>query len=208
VTIAVSGQGRNQRQIVETLTGKTDVALLNGAIIGWDVPALLQGVKQLKIPSFKRQPSQKTEFSELAATFNITNGLAQNDNLRLVSPVLRVTGAGNIMLPAREIDYTVRPVLAVNQEPQATGQSGGLGVPVKIQGSWDDPKITPDLGGINATQAVDAVKQLGEQFKGKNTGEALKSLFGGEKSGGAANSEPGASKTDKAKQLLEGLFKQ
>lgn len=208
VTIAVSGQGRNQRQIVETLTGKADVTFLNGAIVGWNVPALLQGVKQLKFPSFKRQPTEKTDFSELAATFNITNGLAQNDNLRLVSPALRVTGAGNIMLPAREIDYTARPVLAVNQDAQPAGQAGGLGVPVKIQGSWDDPKITPDLGGINANQAVDAVKQLGEQLKGKNAGDALKSLFGGEKSGGTATTEPGASNTDKAKQLLEGLFKQ
>ena len=48
-------------------------------------------------------------FSEFAGSYVITNGVAQNKDLRLVSPRLRVTGQGSIDLAQRQLDYTVNP---------------------------------------------------------------------------------------------------
>lgn len=214
LTLALSGQGRSQKQIVETLTGNANIVFANGAIVGWNIPGMVRNITQGKLSGLSQSPTEKTDFSELSSTWQVTNGLARNDDLKLVSPLLRVSGAGNVMLPPREIDYLVRPTLVASLEGQgAATPARGLEIPVKIQGSWDKPKITPDLGGVlkDPNQAVEAVKQLGQQFKGKSADDIVKGLLGGDKSGTASGTsgtpatEP--SDKDKAKQLLEGLFK-
>ena len=49
-------------------------------------------------------------------------------------------------------------------------RSGGLEIPVKLNGSWDRPTIAPDIDGVlkNPDQAIDTIKQLGKQFQEKN----------------------------------------
>ena len=44
----------------------------------------------------KADKAQKTDFSELTATFKIANGVARNNDLSLKSPLLRVGGEGDI----------------------------------------------------------------------------------------------------------------
>lgn len=213
VTVAVSGQGKSQRQIIETLNGKTDFAIANGAIVGWNIPAIVRGVSQGRLSGLDRTPSEKTDFSELVSTWTITNGLAQNQDLRLISPLLRVTGAGNVMLPAREIDYMLKPSLVASLEGQgATAQSQGLEIPIHITGSWEKPKLKPDASGIlkDPNQAIQAVKDLGKQFKGKSAQEIVDGLLGSKANDGDAAAPADGTKPsdkEKAKKLLEGLFK-
>lgn len=210
LSLAVSGQGHSQRQIIETLTGKADLVFANGAIVGWNIPGMVRGITQGKLSGLDRSPAEKTDFSEFASTWTITNGLAQNQDLRLVSPLLRVAGSGNVMLPAREVDYTVRPTLVASLQGQgAAAQASGLEIPVRVTGSWDKPKFAPDASGIlkDPNRAVEAVKELGKQFKGKDAGEIVKGLLGGDKSGADGTPAKGGGDAAKAKQLLEGLFK-
>ncbi len=51
------------------------------------------------------------------------------------------------------------------------------------------------------------MKQLGKQFKGKSANEIVDGLLGGKKSGAEGTGETGTTDKEKAKQLLEGLFK-
>jgi AsmA protein len=79
------------------------------------------------------------------------------------------------------------------------GQDGdkglrGVEVPLHITGSWEEPDIQPDIAGaINTPDTVEAVKEIGKGFKGKDAGEIVEDLLGkGE------NGEP-----SKAEKLLE-----
>jgi AsmA protein len=209
MSLVATGQGQNQRQIVETLAGKTDILVTNGAIVGWNIPGMIRGLSQGKLSGLNRTPSEKTDFSEMSSSWTITNGIAQNEDLRLLSPLLRVTGAGSVMLPSRQVDYTVRPVLVASLEGQgAASKAQGLEIPVRIHGSWDKPSYTPDIGGVlkDPNQAVQTIKEIGKQFKGKSADEIVKDLLGKNSDPNAAPST-GTTTKDQGKQLLDQLFK-
>jgi AsmA protein len=204
LTLQLAAQGGSQLQLVETLNGKADFTFANGAIVGFNLPGAIRGISQGKLSGLKKAPAEKTDFSELAASFTIANGIAQNQDLRLTSPLLRVTGAGAIQLPPKTVDYTVKPKLVASLEgQQGAADLSGLEIPVRISGPWDKPKYEPDLKGVLAdpNKAIEAVKQIGKQFKGKDAKAIADELLGKKGAGGATGS------TQKAKDLLKNLLK-
>ena len=177
ISVRLSGQGASERQIVSTLNGSVDVATANGRIDAIDVSKILQGLEQGRLTGLRVNAGDKTAFSELAATFTIASGVADNQNLRLVSPSLRVTGAGTINLPARSLDYTVRPkVESLNATTErAVINLANVEIPVRIQGPWDKPSFTVP----GQEKLIEAVKEIGKNIKSKDVEEALKGLLGG-----------------------------
>jgi AsmA protein len=203
VHVSIEGRGRSERQIVETLTGKVEFAFRDGALIGYNIPHIIRALQQGRISGLERNLSEQTEFSELFATFRIDRGIAENRDFRLVSPQLRVTGAGTADLPNRTLDYAVRPKLAA-----APGQGGAVALPawelpVRVTGSWDRPSIRPDIDAVlkDPSQAVEAAKEVGKQLKNKNVDEVLRGLLGN----GEGEAE-GAAKP-KARDLLRQLLR-
>lgn len=199
----LTATGASQLQLVDSLNGTANFKLADGAIVGFNVPGVIRGLSQGKFSSLKTAPTEKTDFSELSATFQIVNGVAQNQDLQLVSPLLRVTGAGSVQLPPRTVDYTIKPKLVASLEGQQ-GNSAltGLEIPVHITGSWDKPKIEPDLKGVLAdpNKAIDAVKEIGKSLKGKNSDQIVDQLLG-------PDSGDNASTKAKAKDLLNKFLK-
>lgn len=197
LTIATSGSGASQRQFVGSLNGKASFAFTDGAISGFNVAKIVRGLGQGRLTGLSATPEEKTDFSQLSASFDIAEGVATNSDLTLQSPLLRVSGDGRVLLGERKIDYTVRPKLVAD----ATGQGGaavlsGLEVPVKITGSWDKPQIAPDLSKIDANQAVQAVQEIGKKLKDKDAGEVVDELFGKD-----------SKESRKAKKFLDKLFR-
>lgn len=216
LALAVAGQGTNQRQLVETLNGKADFTFSNGAIIGLNIPGMVRGISQGKFTGLGSSPAEKTDFSELTATWTISKGIAQNQDLRLTSPLLRVTGAGAVMLPPRQVDYMMLPKLVSSLAGQGGKQDeAGLEIPVRIHGSWEKPDFSPDLQGImkDPNKALDAVKEIGKQFKSKDANEIMRGLFGSKESAKEPGAEQpgtqqeGAQQQSNRKSLLDQLLK-
>lgn len=213
LALAVAGQGANQNQLMNSLNGKGDFTFAYGAVNGLNVAGMIRGISQGKLSGLKTSPSEKTDFSELASSWTITNGIASNQDLRLVSPLLRLTGSGNVMLGAQQVDYIMRPKLVSSLAGQGgAANEQGLEVPVRVHGPWSKLDYTPDLKGIlsDPNKAVDTIKEIGKQLKGKNAGEALKSLLGGGKpntqqSGSTGSTQP--QQKPNAKQLLDQFLK-
>ena len=213
LTLAIAGQGANQKQMMNALNGKGDFTFANGAVNGLNVAGMMRGVTQGKLTGLKTSPTEKTDFSELASTWTVANGVASNQDLRLVSPLLRLTGAGNVMLGSQQVDYIMKPKLVSNLAGQggATANEQGIEVPVRVHGPWSKIDYTPDLKGIfsDPNKAVDTIKEIGKQFKGQNAGDALKSILGGGKppaqqpgtTGTTGTSQP--AQKPNAKQLLD-----
>ncbi len=216
MTLAVAGQGANQNQLMNALNGKGDFTFANGAVNGLNVAGMIRGVTQGKLTGLKTSPTEKTDFSELASTWTIVNGVASNQDLRLASPLLRLTGGGNVMLGAQQVDYIMKPKLVSSAAGQggAVANEQGIEVPVRVHGPWSKLDYTPDLKGIfsDPNKAVDTIKEIGKQFKGQSAGEALKSLLGGGKAQPVpAGQQPGTTGTTQpkptAKQLLDQFLK-
>ncbi|MBO0740074.1 MAG: AsmA family protein [Hyphomicrobiaceae bacterium] len=194
LTVALAGQGASERQMITTLGGKIDLATTGGTIDAIDIGKVLRSIGEGRFTGLRVAQGEKTPFSELAGSFTIANGMADNQDLRLVSPNLRVSGAGSFNLPARTLDYTVRLKLAsLNASiDRAVINLSNVEVPVHIDGSWDKPNFS--LTGQE--QVLDAVKQIGKNLKSQEVQDAIKGLLG----------EDGQQKV-KPRDVLEKLLK-
>lgn len=203
--LQLAANGASELQLVEALNGRADFAFANGAISGFNLPGAIRGISRGDFSGLKKSPSEKTDFSELSATFQITNGVAQNQDLKLTSPLLRVTGAGAVQLPQRTVDYTVKPKLVASLEGQGAANATGIEIPVRISGPWDQPHYEPDLKGVLAdpNKVVDTVKQLGKQLKGKNAGQIVDDVLGNKPGDSTTTGSTGS----KAKELLNKFLK-
>ena len=131
-----SARGVSQKQIVSSLNGDGAFAFLDGAIEGFDLAGTLRNVGQLGVASGGEKP--KTDFSELAGSFTITDGVLDNRDMQMLAPLVRVTGAGQVPLPPRTLDYTVEAKLVASLEGQGSGDAlAGLPIPVHAYGPWD-----------------------------------------------------------------------
>lgn len=200
LSFAVAGKGASERQVMSTLNGKFDIAFRDGAVIGINVADMLRNLGKGKFTGLGTTPTDKTDFSEMTSTWTVTQGTAHNSDLKLVSPLLRVTGSGQVSLPNREIDYTLKPKVVASLTGQGGGSEAlsGLEIPVRVHGAWQNPAFTPDLAGAfkDPNQAAETIKEIGSKLKGKKADEIVNDLLGGTK-------EERAAKKEQGKKLLE-----
>ena len=171
VKISASTSGRSQRQFVETLNGSGEIAFADGAISGINLAAMVRNVGAAFLDSSAGE-ARKTDFTELSGSFTITNGLLRNNDLLLLSPLLRLEGKGTANLPPRTLDYRLTPRVAATTEGQGGRRNvAGISVPVIIEGPWSDLSYKPDLAAliteelINPGNAKDAVKGIIKSLK-------------------------------------------
>jgi AsmA protein len=162
----VAGHGRSQRDIIAALSGKGSLDLANGTIAGVNLVAFMKNMADTVTGG--QGGGNETKFGSLTGTYTIANGIVHNDDLKLTSPELPMTGAGTIDLPRRQVDYKLTPSVA-----------GILAVPVNITGPWDDLSYRPDLAGMAKDLAQDPGKALGAlKGQGSNAKDLLKGLLG------------------------------
>lgn len=143
----LSTRGQSQREMVAALDGNGSVKFVDGAINGINLAAMVRNVAAAFTQG--AAAAQKTDFAELSGTFTITDGQFANNDLLLLNPLIRVTGAGTADLPARTVAYRVEPKVVASLEGQgAEADRSGLAVPVIVEGPWDDLSYRPDLAGL------------------------------------------------------------
>ena len=204
LTAALGGGGRSQQEIMSSLSGRASFVFTDGALIGWNIPQMLRGLQSGQVGDLQKTATAKTDFTEFSANFSVSRGVANTQDMRMVSPFVRLNGSGNTDLGRRYLDMILRPKLVASVVGQGGQQDlAGIEVPVRITGSWDDPKATPDLSGVlsNPGQVVETVKEIGKKFKGKNAGEIVRQLLGNRKNEGGEGESGGAG------SILKNLFK-
>ncbi len=166
LTFDVSGHGASERDIVGSLNGKGSLNLADGKIDGVNFIAFMKNVASAMAGG--QGGANQTPFGALTGTYVISDGILRNDDLKLDSPELPMTGAGTVDLPQRQVDYRLTPSVA-----------GLVAVPVIITGSWDDLSYRPDLSAMGKTLLQQPGKAL-DLLKGQGTGakDILKGLLG------------------------------
>jgi AsmA protein len=151
-------KGTEPEEIKKTLNGSGEFAFTDGAIVGFDIAQMVRNVGAALKLSQREKP--RTEFSELRGNFTIKNGLLNNPNTYLGSPLLRVVGKGRVNLPRETIDYRVEPKFVATLKGKADTKLGsGLMVPVVISGTFSNPKFRVDLSGIVKGEQVEQLKE-------------------------------------------------
>jgi AsmA protein len=216
MSMDVTTKGASQKALVNALNGRGDVKFTDGAIRGINLAAMVRNASNAFL---NRTASEavKTDFAELSGTYTITNGVVSNNDLQLLSPLLRVTGEGTANMPAQTVNYRVEPKAVASLEGQG-GDSGmaGLMVPVIIEGPWSKPSYRPDLAGAIGGIAKDPSKMLegaggaADQLKDavKDPGSALKSLMPGSGATDGASGSDGETTAPSPMDNIKKLFGQ
>ena len=135
ISFDVNGAGASTLALKRALAGSARIHMKEGAIKGVDLNNPMRNVTSaLAMKTSKHDPSKKTDFSDLSATFAIKNGVARNDDLKMQAALMRVGGAGNLDIGNNGIDYLAKATLA----------AGGVTVPVKLSGALDNPNWNVD----------------------------------------------------------------
>jgi len=170
-------------QPIETLTGEVSFDISDGSIEGVDIADLLRkgfnlannlGSGLAASEEFL-QGGGKTDFASLSGRFIANNGVIRNNDLQLLSPLLRVVGEGVVDLPNDNIDYRVTAELIQilqGEEQQTPENATGKKIPIHITGSLTDPKYSVDPRAILQILAGERLQQQKDQLLDK-VGERL-----------------------------------
>jgi AsmA protein len=179
LNLKVAASGQTQQQMTESLAGTAAVSVADGAIAGFDIAAMIKQAQRGQMPRLAVNPAEKTDFSEMSGTFAIAGGVAQSQDVKLVSPAMRAAGAGQFDLGKQLMDWRLKPKLTAGPSPPAGGLDlSSLDIPILIRGPWDAPRVTVDLDGVvrDNSQIKKGVEQLGEVLKSKEGKEAAKEI--------------------------------
>ncbi|MCD8547170.1 MAG: AsmA family protein [Aeromonadaceae bacterium] len=174
----LTAEGLTPAGLRRSLSGNLAVQVTQGAVRGVDLAALLRqakaGVKGLLGGS---QDQGETAFSSLGAQALLTRGDVKVENIKMVSPLLQVAGAGRTHLVKQSLDFKL--------DATVIGDLPGLGdlkmvtVPLRITGRWEQPKYSVELGRLLESRAKALLEQsvlpAGSRPK---LGNPLKGLLG------------------------------
>lgn len=184
VTLDLRTQGTTVAALPKALAGSARAELRDGMVKGFNIAQTLRNAKaRLGGGSHAGTASaaESTDFSALSASLRIAGGVAHNDDLQLVSPLLRVGGSGDIDIGNSSLDYLVKATIV----PTLQGQGGpelqalrGQTVPVRLHGPFNAIGYSVDLAAMAKDLARDklddkakdaaaqAKQRLGDKLKG------------------------------------------
>ena len=239
VNVDVTTQGNTVGALKKGLMGNASLNLADGALKGVDIAGSIRELKNkvniLGTKETSADKNKKTDFSELTASFNIKNGVAHNEDLAMKAPVLRLAkgdSKGDIDIGNERINYIAKPTVVKSLKGQGGAELdslSGIAIPIKITGTFSDPKYGMDFAAVGTALAQSklldkvggekgaAVKEL---IGGGDKVDALKGLLGKKKpadtpstapastdAGATAPVEAPKSSEDKAKDKLKKLLK-
>lgn len=185
VNVDVTTQGASVNALKKALAGNAALNLADGALKGVDIAGSIRDIKSkvnfLKTKDADADKTKKTDFSELTATFTIKNGVAHNEDLAMKAPVLRLAkgdSRGDIDIGNETINYLAKPTIVKSLKGQGGADLddlSGVAIPVKITGTFANPKYGMDFAAIGSALAQ---SKLLDKVGGEK-GAAVKELIGG-----------------------------
>ncbi|WP_077285414.1 AsmA family protein [Cognaticolwellia aestuarii] len=175
---SLTTQGLSQRDFIAQLNGELDFNFNDGAVKGLNLAAIAKSASNIMQGNLSAvsldsdfSNAEKTDFAALTGKFTLNNGVANINNLALTNPFIRISGTGDINLPATTVDLHIKSKLVASTQGQAADtDNSGIEIPIKIIGPFHDIKIRPDI----SAGAKDKVKEkVKDKLKDK-----LKGLFG------------------------------
>lgn len=193
ISMQLNAHGTTTRALTQILRGNAALNLEDGSIKGVNLAAIARKAKaalNMQAGGFAQagNANEKTDFSEMKASFTLRDGVAHNDDLSAKSPLLRLSGKGDIDLNRATLDYLVRATLVGSLEGQGgkdSSQLKGVTLPIRVAGAFDALHYSFDAGAMLAETAKSQLEQHKEVLQQKaqdkireHLGDQLKGLFG------------------------------
>ncbi len=187
VVLDVTTTGTTVTQMKKALAGSGNVSLRDGALKGINLAKSFRELKALTSTKQdavqKANQTDKTDFSELTASFRIANGVAHNEDLSAKSPFLRLSGVGDIDIGAGAMNYLAKASVvgtSAGQEGKDLATLKGVTVPVRVTGPFDALSYKLELGGLAEELAKAKLQEKAQDLLQKKGGDKVQEqLFKG-----------------------------
>ena len=188
--IDATAKGDSIAALMDNLNGEVSTNLSEGALKGLNVTQLVRSAQSLQQAfttgklntlDFRSvlSPTAETDFTKFDSALKIEGGVAKVDILKLISPALGIDGTGTIDIGGQKLD--LRLATAIDKKGQGQGavvQLNGIPVPVRLSGTWNQLKVTPDFSGVQAALEAELKGKLANEISGR-AGEAAGGIIGG-----------------------------
>jgi len=188
VNLDLAMAGPSVAALKRSMGGSARVELRDGAVKGINLGEAIQDVRSVigSKSAKANDPSKRTDFSEITASFAIRNGVAHNEDLQGKAPLFRLGGAGDIDIGNSTINYGAKASLVATSKGQGgrdLSNLAGVTIPVKVSGALEKPDITVDFAELIAKSGVGIGRALGAAGSAASgaagdIGQKLKGLFG------------------------------
>ena len=174
-TASLTTSGMTPDDLKANLNGNLNFTFTDGSIKGINLPKMLRdAVTRVKGGTPDTSEVNTTDFASLGGTATITRGVLDNQDLIMMSPLMRVNGAGTANIPKEGIDYLLKATVVSSlkgQQGEPLSELAGLTVPVRITGTFAQPKFKLDLASLFKDKGVQELKEkaIEKIFKGKDT---------------------------------------
>lgn len=159
MSLSVLTSGNSMDAMMQRLAGNGNINIGAGELAGLDLVGMLRN-----LDTSYRGAGSRTIFSSVTGSFDISDGVLNNKDLKFVNPIVTATGDGQIGLGTRTLTYRITPVAF-----RDGAGNGGVSVPVLLTGPWSKIKYEPDLKGLfNAElqkQRDEAAQKLSKDLK-------------------------------------------
>ena len=177
----------NYDKIIRGLNGYTEIKLTDGNFKGLNIVSIIRDIYSLveKGTLYNIKSDNLDDFTSLNATFEAKNGILENDDLKMESPIFKLTGGGIIDLGSEYIDFNLylklfKPIYGNfdNKTSDNTTYNKiifqefmGEEIPIKYKGKLSDPDAHIDMRSIIKSsikeKAVDEIMKELEPYKEK-----------------------------------------
>jgi len=221
VILDLTTAGNSVPAFKKALNGTAALNLKDGALKGINLAQSLRNAKAMFTGGTRDSEQaaaagEKTDFSDLSASFVIRDGVAHNDDLLVKSPFLRLTGAGDINIAQDSLNYLAKAAVVATSSGQGGKELGdlkGLSVPVRVSGPFAALKYKLEYGSAFSDSTKQQFEEKKEQLKDRLEDQLKARLQGAKKPAGEAAAPASGEETappqkpeDKLKEKLKKLF--
>jgi len=135
--------GHNSIQIKKSLSGKGDIRIDNGTIIGIDLEAMIRNVAGTIGVSNSVEKKLKTTFTKFQLPFSISRGIIYSHKAVLASSQVSAHASGKADMVKKRLNIRLEPISPTSPKEKTKGSEWW--VPVRISGSFSDPEFKPVL---------------------------------------------------------------
>ena len=140
--------GRSEYALVSGLQGNGSIKVSDGTVEGFDLPAVSDQLKQLDrsvdflVLAQRAMQGGTTPFDSLTATYKITNGVLQSEDISLKSKAAEGRGTAVVNLPPQEMDVRTQFWLSEHSNSPPIG--------LRLTGPLDNPRQILDANKLQA----------------------------------------------------------
>ncbi|HRO02352.1 MAG TPA: AsmA family protein, partial [Terricaulis sp.] len=202
LTASLVGTGGSQAALMRGLRGNASFNFNDGQWKGVNLAQVGRAVQALRGQGGAISgdgQGNATDFAEMAASFAVIDGKAATQDLRLLNPYVRLTGAGIVDIGAQSIDMRLEPRAVTSAQGQGGDASTqGYGIPFRVSGPWSRVSFQPAVEEIVQNELRNIIAREARENPDNPLSQIAGALFGNQAETPAPATQEGQTQTPAA----------